>query len=195
MVQPEANPHQQQAAGSNELSSEKRLANEIGRTEQHIIYACGDLNADWLIIGESPETSEERQHQPFANNSSVLLSNMLRSVGLANPREDAYLINVLKLSFSADDVKDSSKQLNQLLHEKIVAINPKVILIVGQMSAQNLLQSKEPLVRLRSKSHTFGDTNIPVVVTYYPSYLLSKPLDKRKTWADLKLAMTLIKNE
>jgi len=175
------------------ITSDK-LANEIGRTEHHTVYACGDLNAAWLIIGESPETSEERQLQPFSADSGLLLSNMLRSVGLLNPREDAYLINVLKQPLSAVET-NSSIELNQLLHDKIMAIKPKIILCVGQMSAQNLLQSKEPLVRLRSKVHTYADTNIPLIVTYYPSYLLSKPLDKRKAWDDLKLAMSLVTTE
>ena len=164
--------------------------NEIGSTEQHTIYACGNLNADWLIIGESPETSEERKNQPFATDSGVLLSNMLKSVGLQNPREDAYLINVLKQASSPDDLLKSKLKLNELLHEKIATINPKIILIVGQVSAQNLLQSTEPLVRLRSKPHTLPNTSIPVIVTYYPSYLLSKPADKRKAWDDLKLALS-----
>jgi DNA polymerase len=166
--------------------------NEIGSTQQHTIYACGNLNADWLIIGESPETSEARKNQPFATDSGVLLMNMLKSVGLQNPREDAYLINVLKQASLADDLLKSTLKLNELLHEKITAINPKIILIVGQVSAQNLLQSTEPLARLRSKAHTLPNTNIPVVVTYYPSYLLSKPADKRKAWDDLKLALSTI---
>ncbi|MEE9444130.1 MAG: uracil-DNA glycosylase family protein [Cocleimonas sp.] len=168
-----------------------KLANEVGRTKHHIIYACGKLEADWLIIGESPETSEERQQQPFSADSGLLLSNMLRSVGLINPREDAYLINVLRQPLSTAET-DSSAQLNQLLHEKIIEIKPKIILSVGQISAQNLLQSTEPLARLRSKQHTYANTDIPLVVTYYPSYLLSKPLDKRKAWDDLKLAMSLM---
>ncbi len=174
------------------VSTESQQANEIGRTDQHILYACGNLNADWLVIGESPETSEERQNQPFANDSGVLLSNMLRSVGIPNPREDAYLINVLKQPSSIKEGDNSVTLLNQILQDKIATIKPKIILIVGQMSAQNLLQTKEPLARLRSKAHRFADTNIPVVVTYYPSYLLSKPLDKRKAWDDLKLAMSLM---
>ena len=166
--------------------------NEIGSTEHHTIYACGNLNADWLIIGESPETSEERKSQPFAADSGVLLMNMLNSVGLDKPREDAYLINVLKQASLPDDIHESTQQLNKLLREKIAVINPKIILIVGQVSAQNLLQSTEPLVRLRSKVHTLPNTSIPVIVTYYPSYLLSKPADKRKTWNDLKLALSTI---
>jgi len=167
--------------------------NEIGRSDQHTLYACGNLNADWLIIGESPEANEDRNYQPFSANSGNLLTNMLKSIGLQNPREDAYLINIVKeASLSADPVQ-SSLAINKLLNEKIASIKPKIILIVGQVSAQNLLQSTEPLARLRSKSHTLPNTDIPIVVTYYPSYLLTKPSDKRKAWNDLKLALSCYK--
>ncbi len=175
---------------TNNLKPSATHTNEIGRTEQHILYACGNLNAEWLIVGESPATSEALQNQPFTTDSGALLNNMLRSIEVHNPREDAYLINVIKDASSPANLAQSNLSLNKLLHEKIVAIKPKVILIVGQVSAQNLLQSTEPLVRLRSKTHTLPQTNIPVIVTYYPSYLLSKPADKRKAWNDLKLALS-----
>jgi len=115
----------------------------------------------------------------------------LRAVGLENPRESAYLINTIKSSMQAVE-PDSVAELNQLLTKKILEIKPKVILVVGQLSAQNLLQSKEPLARLRAKALKHPETDTDMVVTYYPSYLLSKPMDKRKAWEDLKLAMRLL---
>ena len=189
----EAFPEPSGKANTNKLRPSNLNSNEIGRTNHHTVYACGNLNADWLIVGESPETSEELQNQPFTTDSGVLLSNMLKSIGLQKPREDAYLINVLKQASSENDLEESKLKLNRLLHETIVAIKPKMILIVGQICAQNLLQSSEPLVRLRSKPHTLPDSEFAVVVTYYPSYLLSKPIDKRKAWDDLKLALTCFK--
>lgn len=166
-------------------------ANEIARTSSHIVYGSGNLQADWMVIGESPEINDNRQNQPYAGEPGVLLCNMLRAVGLENPRESAYLVNVIKSSMQAIE-SSSTGELNQMLSNKISEIKPKMILVVGQLSAQNLLQSKEPLARLRAKAqkHPQSDTNI--VVTYYPSYLLSKPMDKRKAWDDLKLAMQLL---
>jgi len=165
--------------------------NEIARTASHIVYGCGSLQADWMVIGESPELNDDRQNQPYAGEAGVLLSNMLRAIGLENLREDAYLINTIKLSMQA--VKPGSvTELNQLLTKKILEVKPKIILVVGQLSAQNLLQSKEPLARLRAKALKHPETDTDMVATYYPSYLLSKPMDKRKAWEDLKLAMQLL---
>lgn len=169
--------------------------NEIARTSLHKVYACGDLQADWLIIGESPEFISNRQNQPFADNSGILLSNMLQAVGIKKPRESAYLVNIIKSSVQiVPELEDqASEELKALLLSVVERINPKIILVVGQIAAQRLLSSKEPLARLRGKQHRLPNTQIPLIVTYYPSYLLSKPLDKRKAWNDLQLAMNLLK--
>ena len=90
------------------------------------------------------------------------------------------------------DAEKSKSDLNGILQDCIKQVQPKIIVIVGQLAAQNVLQSDEPLARLRGKPYTLPESNTHVVVTYYPSYLLSKPMDKRKAWDDLKLAVSLI---
>jgi len=165
--------------------------NEIARTASHIVYACGSTQADWMIIGESPELNDDQNNQPYSGDSGVLLENMLRAVGIDKPRKDAYMINIIKASMQAI-VPESVGELNQILGQKIKEIQPKIILIVGQLSAQNILQSKEPLARLRGKAQIHPETGTNIVVTYYPTHLLSKPIDKRKAWEDLKLAKKII---
>lgn len=164
---------------------------EIGRTAVHTIYACGNINAEWMVIGESPDVSTNGQNQPYAGDSGVILTNMLQAVGISQPRSQAYLVNILKSSMQ-DKASEESSQLNHLLLERIQQVKPKVLLIVGQIAAQNLLNSNEPLIRLRGRKHILPDLKTPIVVTYYPSYLLSKPIDKRKAWEDLKLAMSVL---
>ncbi|MEE9310489.1 MAG: uracil-DNA glycosylase [Cocleimonas sp.] len=177
---------------SSQATATTTTANEIGRTNSHIIYGCGSLQADWMVIGESPDVHNDRNNQPFPNEAGVLLSNMLHAVGLENPRENAYLINVIASSMQAKVDEKSYAELNQLLLSKIKEVKPKMVLLVGQLAAQNVLQSKEPLARLRAKPQLNSDTNTNMVVTYYPTYLLSKPMDKRKAWDDLKLAMKIL---
>ena len=168
-------------------------SSEIGRTVLHTVYACGSLQADWMVIGESPETVLDRKNQPFEGDTGILICNMLRAVGIENPRDNAYLINILKTVHpQTTDADQSSEELNQLLINKIEEVKPKIIIVVGRIVAQNLLKSKEPLARLRAKVHQLPNTEIPLIATYYPSWLLSKPTDKRKAWEDLKLAMRTI---
>ena len=186
-----------EARSSTPFQQQQIQQNEIGRTPAHIIYASGSLEADWVVIGQSPDGSESSTNQPYPYDSGELLNNMLSAVGINQPRVDSYWINVLKSPLSLEDVQISSAatELNMQLTEIILKIKPKMVLIVGQVAAQNLLQTKEPLARIRMKQHKeqqlslVTELKIPSIVTYYPSYLLSKPQDKAKAWEDLKLAM------
>ena len=169
----------------------EKTENEVARTASHIVYACGSQQADWMVIGESPELNDSRLNQPYDGESGVLLSNMLRAVGLDNPRESAYLVNVIKSNMQAVDPASVS-ELNKFLNDMINKVKPKIVLLVGQLAAQNLLESKEPLARLRGKPQKHAESGAGIIISYYPSYLLSKPMDKRKAWDDLKLAMKQI---
>ncbi|MEB8433746.1 uracil-DNA glycosylase [Cocleimonas sp. KMM 6892] len=169
------------------------LPNVFNKTVEHTVYAEGSLDAKWMIIGQNPEFIEHEHGQPYNKEEGVLMENMLRAVGIPNPRNDAYLVNVLRNSQQNEtDAKVSKAELNVILQECIKQVQPEIIVIVGQLAAQNILHSDEPLARLRGKPFTLPETNIHIVVTYYPSYLLSKPSDKRKAWEDLKLAISLI---
>jgi DNA polymerase len=173
------------------------VVNEIGRTSLHTLFASGDVKADWLVIGQSPDVNDSAMNQPYPHESGELLNNMLRAVGIEQPRTQSYWLNVLKSPKRVENKEElaAAIELNKLLNEKIKQVQPKMVLLVGQLAAQNLLQSKEPLARLRlqqHKQHLQFENSIPTVVTYYPSYLLSKPQDKAKTWDDLKLAMKIL---
>ncbi|MEE9325912.1 MAG: uracil-DNA glycosylase [Cocleimonas sp.] len=174
------------------VPSQQNQKNKITQTTSHIVYGIGDLDADWMVIGESPEFMTNHAYQPFAGEAGILLTNMIRAVGVEVPHKQAYLINVLKISQGESQTDQETVDLNKVLNEKIAQVKPKIVLLVGQLAAQNLLQTKEPLARLRGKTQKLPETDIPTVVTYYPTYLLNKPQDKRKAWQDLKLAMRLI---
>ncbi len=172
---------------------QRDIPNVLAKTTDYTVYAQGSTNAEWMVIGQNPVFIEHEQGQPYAAEEGILLENMIRAVGVLNPRKDAYLVNILQNSYdNSTDVKTAKAELNTILQECIKRISPKIIVIVGQLAAQNVLHSEEPLARLRHKPFTLAEMNIPVVVTYYPSYLLSKPSDKRKAWEDLKLAVSLI---
>jgi DNA polymerase len=74
------------------------------------------------------------------------------------------------------------------LQRQIELVRPGLILAVGRIAAQNLLNQSQPVGKLRGIVHEFGASKIPVVVTYHPAYLLRSPSQKRKTWSDLCLA-------
>jgi len=74
------------------------------------------------------------------------------------------------------------------LQQQIDLIQPRLVLAVGGIAAQNLLATEESVGRLRGHVHRLGERATPLVVTYHPAYLLRSPGEKRKAWTDLKFA-------
>ncbi|CAA6817655.1 MAG: Uracil-DNA glycosylase, family 4 [uncultured Thiotrichaceae bacterium] len=163
------------------------LADYRGQT----VFGAGDTSANWMIIGEAPGADEDRQGQPFVGRAGQLLNNMLRAIDL--PRQSVYIANILKCRppNNRDPRPEEAAHCMGYLHRQIALVNPAIILVVGRIAAQNLLQSKETLGRLRNTTHYLADTKTPVIVTYHPAYLLRQPLEKRKAWEDLKRARSI----
>jgi len=152
------------------------------------VFGVGDPRAQWLVVGEAPGAEEDRQGEPFVGRAGQLLNSMLRAIGLA--REQVYIANVLKCRppGNRDPSPTEAAQCLPYLEQQIALLKPKIMLAVGRIAAQNLLHTDVTLGRLRQQVHHFGLSQVPLVVTYHPAYLLRTPTDKRKAWEDLKFA-------
>jgi uracil-DNA glycosylase len=157
-------------------------------TRTQTVFGVGNKAADWLVIGEAPGAEEDRQGEPFVGRAGQLLNAMLRAIDL--PRERVFIANVLKCRppGNRDPKPDEVAHCLPYLHAQIALLQPKLILAVGRIAAQNLLATETPLARLRGKVHSFGERPTPLIVTYHPAYLLRSPGEKRKAWEDLKFA-------
>jgi uracil-DNA glycosylase len=163
-----------------------------GRT--HTVFGVGNPHADWLVIGEAPGAEEDRQGKPFVGAAGKLLDAMLRAIGLS--REDnVFVANMLKCRppGNRDPRPEEVAACLPYLMRQIAAIKPKLILTVGRIAAQSLLETDMPLARLRGRVHRFGPLSTALIVTYHPAYLLRAPAEKRKAWEDLKFARDFFK--
>ena len=160
----------------------------LAATRTQTVFGVGNARAEWLIVGEAPGAEEDRQGEPFVGRAGQLLNAMLRAIGLA--REQVFIANVLKCRppHNRDPLASEIAECLPFLERQIALLKPKIILSVGLIAAQNLLQTHSTLGRLRQKAHVFGASQVPLVVTYHPAYLLRTPADKRKAWDDLKFA-------
>jgi DNA polymerase len=160
----------------------------LSATRTQTVFGVGNLQADWLIVGEAPGAEEDRQGEPFVGRAGQLLNSMLRAVGLA--REQVYIANVLKCRppGNRDPNPIEAAECLPYLERQIALLKPKVMLAVGRIAAQNLLRTDKTLGSLRQQVHRFGASQVPLIVTYHPAYLLRTPADKRKAWEDLKFA-------
>ena len=146
-----------------------------------------------MIIGEAPGQEEDRLGEPFVGRAGKLLDEMLRSLGL--DRSSVFIANILKCRppNNRDPSAEEAAACRRYLDRQIELVAPKMILAVGRIAAQHLLNSDAPVGRMRGQKHYLNDGQIPVVVTYHPAYLLRSPTQKRKAWQDLVLARQLMK--
>jgi DNA polymerase len=162
---------------------------ELYRTRTRPVLGVGDRRAQWLVVGEAPGAEEDRQGEPFVGRAGQLLDAMLRAVGLARG-QNVYIANILKSRppGNRDPAAGEVAACLPYLERQIELIRPRLILAVGRIAMQNLLDTQSSLGRMRGQVHAFGGLKTPLIVTYHPAYLLRKPEDKRKAWEDLKFA-------
>ncbi len=153
------------------------------------VVGVGPQRTDWMVIGEAPGAEEDRRGEPFVGRAGQLLDAMLRAIGL-DRRANVYIANVLKSRppNNRDPRPEEVAACLPYLMRQIALLQPRLMLAVGRIAAQNLLATDMPLGRLRGQVHYFGELNTPLIVTYHPAYLLRTPADKRKAWEDLKFA-------
>ncbi|MDH3304615.1 MAG: uracil-DNA glycosylase [Gammaproteobacteria bacterium] len=162
---------------------------ELAQSRTNTVFGVGNPDAEWLIIGEAPGAEEDRRGEPFVGRAGTLLDEMLRAIGQS--RDSVFIANILKCRppNNRDPRPEEAAACRRYLERQIELVQPKIILAVGRIAAQNLLGSNEPVGRMRGRPHDFG--GIPLVVTYHPAYLLRSPSQKAKSWSDLCLATRL----
>jgi uracil-DNA glycosylase len=177
-----------------ELAATVRTCTRCGlhKTRTQTVFGVGRHDARLFVIGEAPGADEDRQGEPFVGRAGQLLNEMLRAIGL--PRSEVYIANILKCRppGNRDPQPDESSSCTPYLTQQIALVQPRVLLAVGRIASQWLLQTDTPIGRLRGRVVSYGERNTPLVVTYHPAYLLRSPLDKAKAWTDLCLVRELL---
>ena len=142
---------------------------------EQFVQGSGDINADWVFVGDASSIDDEEIGQLFMGDAGALLDKMLLAIQLQRSK-DVYLTHLALPYFN----------------RQMALIQPKLIVVLGEQVSQRLLGSNEPLDALRGKVHEFQGT--AVVVSYAPSHLLEHTQDKAKAWADLCLARSTMEN-
>ena len=165
---------------------------ELARNCSQKVPGAGNRQADLMIIGEGPGHDEDIQGEPFVGRSGQLLDKMLTAIGIE--REQVFITNIVKCRppNNRDPKQQEAQQCRAFLDAQIRQVKPRVILSVGRVSAQSLLDSKKPVGKLIEQMHQLPGTDIPLKVTYHPAYLLRTPSAKAIAWQDLKLLHHLL---
>ncbi len=153
-----------------------------GRTQ--IVFGDGLATASLMIIGEAPGAEEDTQGKPFVGRSGQLLSKMLQALELS--REQVYITNVVKCRppQNRNPKSDEVSACAPFLARQIEIVRPKLLLALGTFAAQTLLNSDEPILRLRGKPYSY--CGVPLIVTVHPAFCLYNPANKKYLWEDVK---------
>ena len=167
---------------------------KLHETRINTVFGEGSTDAKVMIIGEAPGKDEDISGKPFVGRAGKLLTEILSSINLE--RKDIFITNTVKCRppENRNPHDDEIKSCSGYLDEQIKLINPKVIVLLGKIAANRILNIDEPISNLRGKKYFIKENNIPIIVFYHPAYLLRSPLQKSKVWEDLKFMDNIITN-
>ena len=161
------------------------------RTRNKSVPGVGDVDADWLFVGEAPGAEEDARGEPFVGHAGKLLDNMLGALKMARGR-NVYIANVLKCRPPNNRTPEPNEAAacRPYLERQIELLRPKLIVALGKSAATLLLRTDASIASLRGRIHRYQ--GLPLIVTYHPAYLLRTPQDKAKAWEDLLLAKATV---
>ena len=153
-----------------------------GRTQ--VVNTHGNPEARLMFVGEAPGADEDAQGKPFVGRAGQLLTKIIEAIGLK--REEVLIGNVNRCRppGNRQPTLEEAAICRPFLFREIAAVQPEVIVVMGNTAVRNLLETREGITRIRG---TFQDfRGIKVMPTFHPAYLLRDPSKKRETWDDLK---------
>jgi uracil-DNA glycosylase family 4 len=159
-----------------------------GRTK--LVFGDGNPNAELVFVGEGPGRDEDAQGLPFVGRAGKLLTQMIEAMGLQ--RKDVYICNVVKCRPPENRTpeKDEVETCSPFLLRQLDAIAPKVIVCLGSVAAQTLLETNRGISHFRGEWLDFRGRKL--LATYHPAYLLRNPSAKGEVWKDLQKVMTVL---
>jgi uracil-DNA glycosylase family 4 len=173
-----------------DLNTEVRacqLCRDLACTRKQTVFGVGSARPRVVFFGEAPGADEDRQGEPFVGRAGQLLTKIIEACGWQ--RSDVYIMNVLKCR-PPDNRNPSPAETDNcrpFFERQLEILRPEYIVCVGTIPAQALLETAEPVGKLRGRFHRYRDST--VLVTYHPSYLLRNPSAKKHVWDDMQLLL------
>lgn len=160
---------------------------QLANTRNSVVFGEGNPNAELMFIGEAPGADEDLSGRPFVGKAGQLLDKMITAMQFS--RSEVYIANILKCRppFNRNPEPSEAACCIQYLEEQIRLVNPKCIVLLGAVATRFLLKHDGPVSKIRGTWSSYN--NIPVMITYHPSYLLRTESAKRDCWNDLQKVM------
>jgi DNA polymerase len=163
---------------------------KLHKGRNKIVFGDGNPKAELVFVGEGPGADEDAQGLPFVGRAGKLLTQMIEAMGLQ--RKDVYICNVVKCRPPENRLpeKDEVATCSPFLLRQIDAIGPKVIVCLGSVAVQTLLETHRGVSQFRGQWLEFRGRKL--LATYHPAYLLRNPNAKGEVWKDLQKVMAVL---
>jgi uracil-DNA glycosylase family 4 len=163
---------------------------KLHKTRNKIVFGDGNPKAELVFVGEGPGHDEDMQGLPFVGRAGKLLTQMIEAMGLQ--RREVYICNVVKCRPPENRApeKDEVTPCSPFLLRQIDAIAPKVIVCLGSIATQTLLETNRGISHFRGQWLEFRGRKL--MATYHPAYLLRNPSAKGEVWRDLQKVMAVL---
>jgi uracil-DNA glycosylase len=163
---------------------------KLHSTRKTIVFGDGSPKAELMFVGEGPGHDEDVQGLPFVGRAGKLLTQMIEAMGLQ--RRDVYICNVVKCRPPENRTpeRDEVSTCSPFLFRQIDTIAPKVIVCLGSVAFQTLLETNRGISHFRGQWLEFRGRRL--LPTYHPAYLLRNPNAKGEVWKDLQKVMAVL---
>ncbi len=161
----------------------KKLANKT-------VFADGNPQSSIMFIGEAPGSNEDAEGIPFCGESGKLLDNVLASINISR-KHNAYITNTVfwRPPANRQPTQEEIDICRPFVEKHIALINPKLIVLVGNVAATSLLGKNAGISKIRQEYYLYTNQYLtkPIQTTsiFHPAYLLRQPMQKKATWYDL----------
>lgn len=165
----------------------------LSRTRHHIVFSDGVPNPKLMLIGEAPGYNEDMQGKPFVGKAGQLLDRIFASVGFS--RKDIYICNTIKCRppENRNPLPEEKDACWDYLKAQIDIIQPKIILLCGNVAVQSILGNVGGITKVRGKWFKGGEIvhGAKLMPIFHPSYLLrndsrEKGSPKWLMWQDIQ---------
>jgi DNA polymerase len=170
----------------------------LKQTATNLVFADGNPKAAIMVIGEAPGADEDIQGKPFVGLSGQLLDRILATIGLN--RSNVYISNIVPWR-PPGNRQPTSQEIalcQPFIERHIELIVPKLLILVGGVSAKTLLNTSQGIMKLRGHWHTYQTSGlnhpIKALATFHPAYLLRSPGQKAQVWQDMLLVQDEIRS-
>ncbi len=156
---------------------------ELCRGRTNLVFGVGKKDADIMLIGEGPGENEDLQGEPFVGRSGQLLDKFLASVDLSRDK-NVYIANMVKCRppKNRDPKPEEQDMCINWLREQFKIIKPKIVICVGRISAQRLIDKDFKVTKQHGE---FIDKNGTLFMgTYHPAAILRNPNNKELAFSD-----------